>query len=135
MACLLVTAAEAIVVTVAQRALKRKTEASPVKTQEPCDNARHKSVFLRRLNWLSGMLWGGSFLLAFEHVWSGEVTPWFPFLTATATPEETSAMLFEMGTSGVAMAALITAVWMGMALVAHSLETRPERAEPLQGGR
>jgi len=36
------------------------------------------------LGWLTNMLWGGSLLLAFEHVWHGEETPWFPFLTAAA---------------------------------------------------
>ena len=60
------------------------------------------------------MLWGGSALLAFEHIWHGEVTPWFPFLTAAGNPEDAMAMLHEMATTGVAMAVLVTAVWAGM---------------------
>ncbi len=71
------------------------------------------------------MLWGGSALLAFEHIWHGEVTPWFPFLTAASNPADAMEMLFEMSTSGVAMAALVTAVWVGMVLAANNIEKAP----------
>ena len=70
------------------------------------------------------MLWGGSFLLAFEHVWHGEVTPWFPFLTAASNPVDKAEMLYEMSTSGVAMAILVTAIWGVMVLVSRSLERK-----------
>ena len=56
------------------------------------------------------MLWGGSALLAFEHVWHGEVVPFFPFLTAVENGEAAE-MLHEMATAGVSMALLVTAVW------------------------
>lgn len=71
------------------------------------------------------MLWGGSALLAFEHIWHGEVTPWFPFLTAAGNPEDAMAMLHEMATTGVAMAVLVTAVWAGMVAVSNVIEKRP----------
>ena len=71
------------------------------------------------------MLWGGSALLAFEHIWHGEVTPWFPFLTAARNPEDAMAMLHEMATTGVAMAVLVTAVWAGMVAVSNVIEKRP----------
>ena len=71
------------------------------------------------------MLWGGSALLAFEHIWHGEVTPWFPFLTAAGNPEDAMVMLHEMATTGVAMAALVTAVWVGMVAVSNVIEKRP----------
>ena len=75
------------------------------------------------------MLWGGSALLAFEHVWHGEVTPFFPFLTAASDPESTAVMLQEMGASGVAMALLVTAVWAGMVAVSSAIEKRKTPAE------
>ena len=73
------------------------------------------------------MLWGGSALLCLEHVWHGEVSPVFPFLTAAATPASAEEMLREMATSGVAMAALVTVVWAGIAAVS-ALTVRKARA-------
>ena len=35
-----------------------------------------KVTFSRKLKWLNTMLWGGAALLAFEHVWHGEVVPY-----------------------------------------------------------
>ena len=128
MACLLVTAAEAAVVTVAARVIRSAEKDIPAVKLDPSKGAA-RSPFLRKLKWLSNMLWGGSFLLAFEHITSGEIVPWFPFLTATASPGETRVMLFEMGTSGVAMAVLVTAVWAGMVIVSNSLEKRPAPKE------
>ena len=60
---------------------------------------------------LKNMLYGGSFLLAIEHIYHGEVSLIPPFLTAVKTPEEIPIMLKEMATVGVGMAALVTAVW------------------------
>ena len=74
------------------------------------------------------MLWGGSALLAFEHVWHGEVTPWFPFLTNAATPESASEMIHEMATAGVTMAALVTLIWGGMVGVSALVERRALKA-------
>ena len=80
------------------------------------------------MNWLNNMLWGGSALLAFEHVWHGEVVPWFPFLTNAVTPVSAAEMLREMATSGVAMAVLVTAVWAGMVAVTNAIEKKPSAA-------
>ena len=75
------------------------------------------------------MLFGGSFLLAIEHVWHGEITWRYPFLTAVKDGD-TAGMLHEIATVGVAMAVLITLVWVGMVLVSSALERRaaPQRA-------
>ena len=73
------------------------------------------------------MLWGGSALLAFEHVWHGEVVPWFPFLTAAADPADASEMLHEMATAGVSMAVIVTVVWLGMLGVCKLIEKRTEK--------
>ena len=82
--------------------------------------------FSRKLKWLNRLLWGGSGLLAFEHVWHGEITPWFPFLTAAGNPADAAEMLHEMATAGVGMAALCTAVWGIMLVVSSKIEKRAE---------
>ena len=82
--------------------------------------------FSRKLKWLNKMLWGGTALLAFEHVWHGEVTPWFPFLTAADSPAGIGEMLHEMSTVGTMMAVLVTAVWIGMVVVTGTIEKRAE---------
>ena len=88
--------------------------------------------FGRKLKWLSNMLWGGSALLAFEHVWHGELTLWFPFLSAMNNPADTAEMLAEMGSVGVAMAAGVTLVWVGMVTVSAVLEKRAQSNEPVE---
>ena len=75
------------------------------------------------------MLWGGSALLAFEHVWHGEVTPWFPFLTNASTPEQASEMLHEMATNGVAMAVLVTLAWIAMVCISISISKKSITSE------
>ncbi len=117
MACFLVPAAEAVVTTVATKLIKSK-EKSQKKHQDDI-------TFSAKLGWLNKMLWGGSALLAFEHIWHGEVVPFFPFLTAIENGE-TAEMLAEMSANGVLMAALITAVWAGMVLVSNALAKRDE---------
>ncbi|ADU24170.1 MULTISPECIES: hypothetical protein [Ruminococcus] len=113
MACFLVPVTEAIVTTVAQKILK-KSENNKV-----TDNS--KISFSEHLSRLNKMLWGGSGLLAFEHLWHGEISPFFPFLTAANDPEDTVEMLHEMATSGSAMAVLVTVVWIGTVIVSNKL--------------
>ena len=79
----------------------------------------------RKLRWLTWLLWGGSALLLFEHIWHGEIVPWFPFLTAMASPEDAAEMFHEIATAGVAMSVLITAVWFAMCKVADAIVKRP----------
>ena len=125
MACFLVPAAEAIITTVATKTMKNGKSATATKTP-----ATTKAPFLKKLKWLSNLLWGGSALLAFEHVWHGEITPVFPFLTAANNAADAAEMLHEMATSGIAMAALVTAVWAGMVLVSNRIEKRTPSTEP-----
>ena len=122
MACFLVPVAEAVVTTVAEKVIAKKEQTS-----------KTKSPFTRKLKWLSNMLWGGSALLAFEHVWHGEVVPWFPFLTAANNPEDAAEMLHEMGTVGVTMAVLVTLVWLGMVLGSRHIEKKAQDTLPAQG--
>ena len=116
MACVLVPAAEAVLTTIAEKALSAKEGHRP----------EAGLSFSRKLKWLNHLLWGGSALLAFEHVWHGEITPWFPFLTAASNPTDAAEMLHEMATAGVGMAALCTAVWGIMLVVSARLEKRKE---------
>ena len=111
MACFTVPVAEAVVTTLAAKMLA---------SREPKGNDG-KTRFSTKLGWLNKMLWGGSVLLAFEHVWHGEVIPTFPFLTAVKDGE-TAEMLREMATNGVGMALLVTAIWGCMLVVSHLME-------------
>ena len=123
MACFVVPAAEAIIVTAAYIAAKKheqKIEAPKLADGHQFDSDDVKLTWSKRLSWLLGLLWGGVLLLAFEHFWHGEVVPFPPFLTAMATPEDTAEMLHEMSTVGVSMAVTVTAVWGVICAVAEA---------------
>ncbi|MCM1267048.1 MAG: hypothetical protein NC302_04010 [Bacteroidales bacterium] len=133
MACFFVPAAEAVVTTVVTKAVKAR-ETEPETVSVSLDGATteeaEKIPFSRKLGWLNKLLWGGSALLAFEHVWHGEVVPWFPFLTAAADPADMAEMVHEMSTVGVTMAVLVTAVWGGMVAVTSLIENRALKELP-----
>ena len=130
MACFLVSAAEAVVVSATAKILEKreKKELSRTGVVEA-----HKIPFSRKLRWLSNLQWGGSALLAFEHLWHGEVVPWFPFLTAMSDPADKAEMLHEMSTVGVTMAVLITLVWLGMLAASSVIEKRALNPQPVKG--
>ena len=76
MACFLVPTAEAIVTTViAKTAKEEKKDYTHIdaETGEAVSEKPAKMSFVRKLKWLSNMLWGGAVLLCFEHLWHGEV--------------------------------------------------------------
>lgn len=125
MACFLVPAAEAIVSTVATQIVKSKEKkaAADPSHSEVIIGESSKISFSTKLGWLNKLLWGGSALLAFEHVWHGEVVPFAPFLTAVENGEVTE-MLTEMGTNGVLMAVIVTAVWGGMVFASSAIQKR-----------
>lgn len=126
MACFVVPAVEAIVTTVACKVTAKKETRQESEHPELAQSER--IPFSRKLSWLRNLLWGGTILLAFEHLWHGEVVPWFPFLTAASDPESAAEMLHEMATVGVAMAALVTLAWAGMLLAVRLLERRKTKA-------
>ena len=113
MACFIVPAAGAIVSHICAKCTKssetKKDGRIPIST---------------KFGWLTRILGGGSALLAFEHIWHGEVVPWFPFLTAASDPESTAEMLHEMATAGTSMLLLCVAVWGIMIGIVHHLETK-----------
>lgn len=131
MACFLVPATEAVVATIATKVIEKKEKnALTVSAGKKTLEMPEKLPFSRKLKWLTNLLWGGSVLLAFEHVWHGEVVPWFPFLTAAANPEDAAEMLHEMATAGVTMAVLVTAIWLVMLGVSKAIEKRPDTPQP-----
>lgn len=122
MACFLVSAAEAAVVTAVE---KKEAKREMLHASEHGHVEEVKVPFSRKLKWLKSLLLGGAVLLMFEHVWHGEVVAWFPFLTAMSNAEDAVSMLKEMGTVGVSMALLITVVWGVMCKVADVIVKRP----------
>ena len=128
MACFLVPVAEAVVTTVATQAIKAKEKHHA----SDCAPEADAISLSTKMGWLNKMLWGGSALLAFEHVWHGEVVPSFPFLTAVSSGE-TREMLQEMGSAGVLMAVLVTLGWLGLVGVCHAIEKKALRAPKLAG--
>lgn len=123
MACFTAPLAEAIVVTVAKKIVEKKE--SSVNLSETVSG--EKLPFSKKLGWLSNMLWGGSALLAFEHVWHGEVVPYFPFLTAALNSADLVQMLHEIATTGVCMALLVTAVWGVLVAVSARFEKKQKK--------
>ncbi|MBQ9277685.1 MAG: hypothetical protein IJ224_03525 [Lachnospiraceae bacterium] len=135
MACFIVPAVEAVVTTIATKVVKSK-ETKSENLEISLDSKDIESVetskkipFSHKLGWLNNLLWGGSGLLAFEHLWHGEVVPWFPFLTAAGNPTDAAEMLHEMSTVGVGMAGLVTAVWLGMVAVSSAIEKKADSLE------
>lgn len=128
MACILVPATEAIIVTAVNKLSSKKEglQAADVRAVE-----NRKLSFHDKVKWLQNMLWGGSALLTFEHVWHGEMVPWFPFLTAAGNAADLQKMLGEMSTTGVTMAVLVTAVWGFMLWGSHVIEQRELTARSL----
>ena len=138
MACFLVGGAEAIVVTVVAQVLKKSEEKKELSVRskggdKAVDALREQQgiPWSRKLMWLAYFLFGGAFLLAYEHVWHGEVVPWFPFLTAMNDPGDTAEMLHEMSTVGVTMAVIVTVVW-ALLCVAADIIVKRKANNPLE---
>ena len=124
MACFLVPVTEAIITTAAAKLLERR-ERQGAAADAAAGNAGadaaagtgaagvtvSREPFSQKLRRLNALLWGGSALLAFEHLWHGEIQPFFPFLTAAADPAARAEMLHEMATVGVSMSLFVTAAW------------------------
>jgi len=120
MACFLVPTGEAIVVSAAQLMLHQREKKMALASRSEAiesKDAKKTAAWSEKIGWLNGMLWGGAFLLALEHIWHGEVRAYWPFLTAMDNAADTATMLHEMLTVGVTMALAVTAVWGVMVLL------------------
>lgn len=129
MACFIVPAAEAIVVTAVTKAAEKKQKKNIAEVQKKNVEEKQAVTLTEKAKWLSNLLWGGSAMLAFEHLWHGEISLTFPFLTAVSDPAETAQMLHEMSTVGVGMAAVVTAAWGLMVLTTSRIGKKKEPAE------
>lgn len=126
MACFLVTTAAAIGVGAAKYVVRHnEKKVDPIVVENRFINSK-------KLGYLELTLWGGSFLLAGEHVLHGEVTYKWPFLTAVSEgPDAAIEMLQEMGTVGVGMLAILVAAWFGGIFLARFLRKR--KAKQVEG--
>ena len=105
MACLLVPASAAILVSGAKK--KIPAELHPER--------------------LELMLWGGTAMLIVDHLMTGELVPYPPFLTAMNNPADTATMFHEIATTGVLMTVLVFAIWMGIILIEKASLTWREK--------
>ena len=88
------------------------------------DNGSSETIsWATKLGWLEKLSFGGCALLAFEHIWHGEIIFQFPFLTGVRDGN-TAEVLREIATVGGAMTALIFAVWIGMLIVSSAIVKR-----------
>lgn len=106
MSCFVVPLTEAVVVSAAKALINRRNNAKNVVNESQESKLKLES-FNKKISILQNMLYGGSFLLALEHIYHGEVVLYPPFITAMRTAE----MLHEMATVGVSMSLLVTAAW------------------------
>lgn len=124
MACFTAPLAEAIVISIVKSIVYKKHKTDElVKTSQNNDSGS----ITTKLGWLEKMLYGGSFLLAVEHIYHGEIVLYPPFLTAMRSTEEIPVMLHEIATVGVGMAVLVTAVWgiaIGLSAFMHKRNKR-----------
>ena len=114
MACFLVSATAAIGVGIAKYVVKHHENKFALATREEPKEYKFGSEikWSKKLSYLEMTLWGGSFLLAGEHILHGEVAPYPPFLTAAEEgPDAVAEMLSEMGTVGVTMFVALVAAW------------------------
>lgn len=131
MACFLVPMTEAIIMTIVKRGVEKKEQCGEAKiSEEGASTAATGLTWSAKLGWLNKMLWGGTALLALEHIWHGEVVPWPPFLTAINNPANIAPMLHEIATVGTAMAVFVTAVWAVVVMVAdHQAKMSLKKAQ------
>lgn len=86
---------------------------------------RHSDLSQKlKLSALNSMLWGGVVILAAEHVFHGEITAFWPYLTAMSSPADTAIMLSEIATVGGSMTLAISLTWMGMLAVTTLMTKR-----------
>ena len=72
---------------------------------------RKKIPAALKINWLNLMLWGGVAMLIVDHIISGEVVLYPPFLTAMQNPADIPIMLQEVALVGGLMTIAIVLVW------------------------
>ena len=132
MGCFVAPVTEAIVVTAAALIVKHKEKKNADKMQSMAKEEKKDTISTRLLR-LSKLLFGGGILLIFEHIWHGEVIPYFPFFTAaTEGSEAVNEMLYEISTTGILMAFLCTLVWGVVEIIRYKLDKQNEKEAVLE---
>lgn len=132
MACFAALVAEAVITTAVSKIISSKEKEGKtylIHTESGIKELK-KISFSTKLNWLSKLLWGGSALLCYEHLWHGEIVPFFPFFTAASNPADTAEMLREIAVVGGSMSLVLTGVWCIMLLVAASIQKKAINSQP-----
>lgn len=132
MACFLVSATAAIGVGIAKYAVKHhENKFALAHRDEPKEYKFGSEVkWSKKLSYLEMTLWGGSFLLAIEHILHEEVVPYPPFLTAAGKgADAVNEMLTEMGTVGLAMLGVLVAAWAIGVVIVDALKYRKHKAK------
>ena len=134
MACFLVSATAAIGVGIAKYAVKHHENKFALETREPKEYKFGSEVkWSKKLSYLEMTLWGGSFLLAIEHILHEEVVPYPPFLTAAGEgADAVNEMLTEMGTVGLTMLGVLVAAWAIGVVVVDFLKFRKHKKAKLE---
>ena len=110
MACFTVTLAAACGTSIARHIVAKK-ENKKLSVNNSENTIAKSDRWSNKLKYLELALYGGSLLLAGEHLIHGEVTFVPPFFTALTSAETTKEMLVEMGTVGVTMTLAIVLMW------------------------
>jgi len=132
MGCFVAPVTEAIVVTAAALIVKHKEKKNADKMQSMAKEEKKDTMSTRLLR-LSKLLFGGGILLIFEHIWHGEVIPYFPFFTAAEEGSEAvNEMLHEIATTGILMAVLCTLVWGVVEIIRYKLDKKNEKEVVLE---
>ncbi len=82
---------------------------------------RNKIPAKYHIEWFNALVWGGSAGLLLEHLASGEIVPYPPFLTAMASPAETAVMVAEIISIGVPMLLACATVWAVMVVAVNRI--------------
>lgn len=136
MSCFVVPAAEALITTVVAKVLESREKKCVEIPAREFSESFHCEPLYKKIRSLSKLLWGGSALLAFEHVWHGELAPFYPFLTQASDPEGVSEMIREMSTVGVSMSASVTIAFIAFQILgALSKRKKTLQAIPVESDR
>lgn len=132
MACFTVTTVAAIGVGIARHVCRhneKKAELTKVESPKLDDWPTSKKLGILELG-----LFGGSFILAGEHLIHGEVSFQFPWLTAVSEgPDAVREMFIEMGTVGVVMLLTVVGAWaIGMTIRHFVLKHRAKKKDLLE---
>ena len=109
MACFTVSAFAGLGVAIARHSVKHVEKKKNIEPKR--DKFGTDAKWSIKLSYLELALFGGSFILALEHIIHKEIVFYPPFLSALSSPEDTQTMWQEISTIGVAMFAILVISW------------------------